>query len=1250
MARPYKGLARFDPADADFYFGREEILGELSRRIKRDPVTLIVGPSGGGKSSLVFGGLLPKLERGMWRVASFRPGREPVKNLAWAVAEHMASRADPLTLMNRADELRCKLNEEPDSLIDAARAMHGTFNSHLLLVADQFEELFTICSSEAERAAFTRIIAQIDRQTPRLVSLVGTLRADFMAEVLRIPALGELFDGHYLMLRAMNGDELGRAIREPARTLGVGFENGVDDLILAAVSKDSTALPLMEFALERLWAEQENHRLTRAAYNRMGGLEGALTRHGDEVVDEMSEAEQVAARRLLCRLVAVAQPGDGEDTKRPQSRQELGEELWSVAQRLAGQIGSDSTECAARLIVLYRGEQQREVADLIHEALIRKWPRLRGWLKDERSYLLLVDELVRAKKRWEDGEHPERLLRGPDLEQALENREQLSSDHPELLNLLEKSDERAQEERAIIKADAIWEPLEFQLGEISVRELGELLELAKAGDRVRRAFLRRLCEKQDRAKRFCRLPRLATRAAVGLRRRKEDFVDDIVRYALDIDGSPEIISGILFLLAFSGVDHPSADEALESAGPISNELIPAFAAWTSTFAAHWDATRAARALDGVLHAIGLADEEEDTAEIEMLGQAARTLACRLDADRAGRLLDSALDAIGQRSGANQVRALGQAANALAWRLDAGRASHALHRVVDAIGQSKDASEINALRQTAQALTRVGELSDANHAALVLHSVLDAITQTATAADGDARRILARLDVLGQAARALMETGARPDDVRADHALDRVLAAIGQTDEWDNIGTLPQIAQAFAQTGARPDADSAGRAFDHVVDAISGPMRWFGTRTLRKAAEALSSLLDTDGAVRALSRVMDAISRTEVNPNTFPDKILTLWRVAEALAQAGADLDSDRSDRVLERVIYALENSYTLEVEGLGQAAISLASRLDSDRAARVFDRVLIAMRQAVRTNIKALGQAAQALASRMDVCSASPALHRVVDAIGQSNNADEINALRQTAQALREVGALPDADHATLLLGRVLDTITPITGADIFRWAVAHNGQAIRALVEAGARSDANQLTRALERVLDAISRTADPDTFHVFALNKLAETAQVLKEAGAQSNVSLADITLGRVLDFTLAVISEATDVDEIRILGQIFEALVQTGAQFDPERTLDRVIDAVSQTTVPDVLEAVVQAIVNPLVAAVRSREKAVATIVNALKLPTFAYKPVEEALIAPLRTLHPDMPSVEEGFWVAIDWLRDRYPKINFDGPPR
>jgi ribosomal protein S7 len=720
MARPYKGLAQFDPADADFFFGREDIVRDLLGRLDRDPVTLIVGASGGGKSSLVFGGLLPKLDNGTWKVASFRPGREPLKSLAWAVAKVMTPRADLFGLMDRADEMRRKLDLRPDALLDAARALHAYLPTRLLLVADQFEEFFTLCHDESERANFIKAIAQFSRlQTGAPVRLVGTLRADFLGKVLDIPELGELFDGRYLMMRAMNGDELGRAIKEPARTLGVAFESGVDDLILSAVARDSAALPLMEFALERLWAEQENRWLTRAAYERMRGLEGALARHADEVLDRMTEPQKAAVRRFLCRLVNVARPGEGEDTKRPQSR----EELWSVAQRLSGKIDIESPQSPTRLVVLYRDEQHREVADIIHEALIRQWPRLSGWLNEERSYLLLVDELQRVRKRWEVGELPERLLRGHDLEDALENAERLLADHPELRSLIEESDEAAQRERARLRADEIWEPLEFQDGQISPHELESLARLAKADDGVRRAFLRRLYEVPDRARRFCRLPRTVVRAAVGLRRNREDLLGDNVRRGLAGGNAPEIIAATLFLLAFAGVDSAESHQALYAAGSrqsSSDELMEAIAARVSAFATHWDGVRAGRALDRVLDAIG---QTEEPHPLEAFGQAVQALAPLVDADRAGRALDRVLDAIGKFTKSSRLGALGRAVQALAAHVDADRAGRALDRVLDAIGQTEEPHPLEAFGQAVQALA---PLVDADRAGRAFDRVLDAI--------------------------------------------------------------------------------------------------------------------------------------------------------------------------------------------------------------------------------------------------------------------------------------------------------------------------------------------------------------------------------------------------------------------------------------------------------------------------------------------------------------------------------------------
>ena len=471
MARPYKGLARFEPADSDFFFGRESVTRRCLARIENKPLTLLVGPSGGGKSSLVFGGIVPRLDE-RWGLIRFRPGNEPITNLAWSASELLMQPGNRSELMNCAGELTDRLLKDPAALFKAARALGaGASGKRVLVIADQFEELFTLCKDEDQKRAIYAIVAAIGEQrAPAPVTLVATLRADFFGDVLSSP-LSQVFKNCDVPLWAMTAVELGRAIRLPAEHFGVHFDDDVYNDLFAAVAKDAAALPLMEFALEQLWAEQQDRYLTSAAYRGIGGLEGALTRYADSIIDAMDETDRTSARRLLCRLVNVARPGEGEDTKRPQSHEELGE-LWPMAQRLAGQSEGQPDDRPARLVVLYRDEQGHEVADLVHEALIRHWQRLRDWLtKEERSFRLLVDELQRARRRWERECLDERLLRGRDLTEALAQRERLAAEHPELRALIDASEEHELEVDATRRADAIWEPLEFLDGELTGPEL-----------------------------------------------------------------------------------------------------------------------------------------------------------------------------------------------------------------------------------------------------------------------------------------------------------------------------------------------------------------------------------------------------------------------------------------------------------------------------------------------------------------------------------------------------------------------------------------------------------------------------------------------------------------------------------------------------------------------------------------------------------------------------------------------------------
>ncbi|MCA9983342.1 MAG: hypothetical protein KDE59_03570, partial [Anaerolineales bacterium] len=283
----------------------------------------------------------------------------------------------------------------------------------ILLVIDQFEELFTLTSDVAQRRQFLdEILEAIDIQKflpEQHFSLVVTLRADFLGQALAYRPLADSLQGADVKLGPMSRDDLGRAIANPAKRLGVEFEPGLVLRILNDVGSEPGNLPLLEFALSALWDQRQGANLTHKAYENIGGVEGALARHANEVYEGLTLTNQRLARHIFVQMV---QPGEGtEDTRRVALRQELGEEAWRLVQKLAD----------ARLVVTNVNASGEETVEVVHEALIRTWGLLRDWMDEDRSFRAWQERLRQGLDQWQRSQRdPGALLRGVLLQQAQE--------------------------------------------------------------------------------------------------------------------------------------------------------------------------------------------------------------------------------------------------------------------------------------------------------------------------------------------------------------------------------------------------------------------------------------------------------------------------------------------------------------------------------------------------------------------------------------------------------------------------------------------------------------------------------------------------------------------------------------------------------------------------------------------------------------------------------------------------------------
>ena len=397
---PYKGLSAFQEQDTQFFFGRETFNQQLVQAVHKQPLVAVIGPSGSGKSSVVFAGLIPQLRaKADWLIESFRPGDSPFRNLAVrlvSLLEKEMSQTDQLVEVNK---LVKRIEEGILSLEDlAGRILENNSGYHLLLIADQFEELYTLCQDNGERQLFLEQLLAAVNQIENF-KLVLTLRADFCGYALDYRPFADALQDTDRKLGPMNREELQEVIERPARLLGVKIEPGLTERILAAVEQEPGNLPLLEFALTLLWGKQQNGQLTHQAYEEIGGVERALAEYAEEQYESLKEKDKKRAEKVFIQLVQL---GEGtEDTRRIASRDEVGEENWDLVTKLA----------SVRLVVTNRREESnQETVEVIHEALIHHWSRLRSLLENNREVIRTERKIQMAAEEWQEKERAKDYL------------------------------------------------------------------------------------------------------------------------------------------------------------------------------------------------------------------------------------------------------------------------------------------------------------------------------------------------------------------------------------------------------------------------------------------------------------------------------------------------------------------------------------------------------------------------------------------------------------------------------------------------------------------------------------------------------------------------------------------------------------------------------------------------------------------------------------------------------------------------
>ena len=450
---PFPGLATFEEQDSEFFFGREAQVKQLLDKLRPGAVSddrandrhrflAVVGASGSGKSSLVRAGLIPAIKSGAfldsatWPILVFRPaqvGHDPLHNLCYSLTNAFPEIGRSQDLAALIDQLRHdhrQLNWQLSAILHARPE-----TARIVIVVDQFEEVFTVCQDPDSRRAFIDALVFAASEERGRVIVILSLRADFYVRCAEHEQLAKLISGNQELLGPLSEDQLRDAITRPADQAGCQVEPGLIDVLLGAMKNQTNGLPLLQFALRELWIRGKGHKLSLENYHLIGELDGALDREADRVYAHLTSAQQECCRQILLRMVQL---GEGHaDTRRRAMRRELqgfGDErtVEEVLQTLV----------TSRLITMDGGESSQSTnegcADITHETLIAGWKRLAGWIEADRDSLRTQIQLSEDSAKWLLHQRDEDyLFRGARLLEAEEwrgrKKPQLTKDEDEFL-------------------------------------------------------------------------------------------------------------------------------------------------------------------------------------------------------------------------------------------------------------------------------------------------------------------------------------------------------------------------------------------------------------------------------------------------------------------------------------------------------------------------------------------------------------------------------------------------------------------------------------------------------------------------------------------------------------------------------------------------------------------------------------------------------------------------------------------------
>ncbi|MFT3717545.1 TIR domain-containing protein [Pseudorhodoferax sp.] len=963
---PFRGLEAFGADHAHLFFGRDQETRELLDRLRTQSLVMVVADSGAGKSSLVQAGVVPGFREGRladpgaprpgpgsWHVVQMRPLNVPLQALVDAVSD---SARDVPDLQAALFDQACSRLKQGDAsaLADVLRA-GAPRGAQVLLVVDQFEELWTQTLDGRLRTTFLDGLLLAVAPVDRRVRVVATMRRDHFFQTASHAGLYQRLeaDGRAacFSLRRMADTQLRDCIEKPLALAGVDARQAA---VLAAevlrdVGGEPGELALVEMALFKTWAERNRHPTLLDAYKDIGRVEGALAYAAEEALHRLGPARAALAETVFVRL--VTQSAEGGVTRRRAHRDEFAPAAWAVAQQLG-------TRESNRLLVLGREPAEGERAggaalsaaagdashtvELAHEQIATQWVRYGQWLRGvdgQAEDKGALDRLIVRVQDWVAGGRRWREATAGRGERIAFDRLRQRRGH--WMSVDEQSFTRLayyvaglpwalagfgvvvavfgggmwilQQQVRLVDAEA--NEIGHQLAPVQqVQQLDDeaVRQLMTADEKVRLAFAIKLRSDPGLARLFSRHAWVITRALAGRSAALRDqLIQQVVMPASDAAGF-DTLRAVASLGV--GLSTPHAIEPLLQAMGATTDVgaLRALGEGLAAVAAKLDAQQAGRAIEPLLQAMGAT---WDADALRALSQGLAAVAAKLDAQQAGRAIEPLLQAMGATTDAFALRALGEGLAAVAAKLDAQQAGRAIEPLLQAMGATTDAVALGAL---GEGLAAVPAKLDAQQAGRAIERVLQAMGATR---DADALR------ALGQ---GLAAVAAKLDAQQAGRAIERVLQAMGATTDAD---ALRALGQGLAAVPAKLDAQQAGRAIEPLLRAMGATTNALALRALGQGLAAVAAKLDAQQAGRAIERVLQAMGATT--------NALALGALGQGLAAVPAKLDAQQAGRAIEPVLQAMGAATNAGALGaLSQGLAAVAVKLDAKQAAMAIQSAL----------------------------------------------------------------------------------------------------------------------------------------------------------------------------------------------------------------------------------------------------------------------------------------------------------------------